>query len=157
MESQALPTTANTSYRMSWTAYIRPTLIFLIVMLFAVGAPATIGPIGWLVPPVVIGVYAVRIMTLRSVVLFLDEEGVWVFSGIFPWSKGTSGVKWRDLEDAVYFPNFFSWMLKSYTVRIGHRFTKSSEIVLKHMALGHNAAMNINEYHSSLLANGRLV
>jgi hypothetical protein len=63
-----------------------------------------------------------------------------------------AGVKWRDVEDAVYFPNFLSWLLKSYTVRIGHRFTKSSEIVLPHIAYGHKAVMHINEFHQNVLA-----
>jgi hypothetical protein len=77
---------------------------------------------------------------LRSIQLYTDLDGVWVYRGIFPWDKGFSGVKWRDLEDAVFYPNFLSWALKSYTVRVGHRFTKSSEIVLRNIANGNDAA-----------------
>jgi hypothetical protein len=77
---------------------------------------------------------------------------VWVFRGILPWSKGVSGVKWRDLEDAVFFPNFLSWLLRSYTIRVGHRFTKTSEIVLPNIARGHEAVAHINERHRQTLA-----
>lgn len=53
---------------------------------------------------------------------------IWVYSGVLPWSKGVAGIKWRDLDEAVYFQGPVSGALRSYCLRIGHRFTKSSEI-----------------------------
>jgi hypothetical protein len=87
--------------------------------------------------------------------LYTDAHGVWVYSGILPWSKGVTGVKWRDLEDAVYMTNFSSWALRSYKVRVGHRFTKTSEIVLTHIARGNIAVEQINAQHQQALATGR--
>lgn len=84
----------------------------------------------------------------------MDQDnvtGVWVYSGILPWNKGVAGVKWRDLDEAVYFQSMGSWLFKSYSVRIGHRFTKSSEILLSHWARGHEAAMAINGQHQDLV------
>ena len=63
-----------------------------------------------------------------------------------------NGVKWRDLEDAVFFQNFFSWLFKSYTVRVGHRFTKTSEIVLPHIANGNRVVEHINDLHRKVLS-----
>lgn len=153
MESSQTPQSTQASYRMAWTAFIRPVVVFAVIC--AIGATfynndvAAAGILIW-VFAVTLLVY--QILFFRSVILFTNDEGVWVFSGVFPWSKGTAGVKWRDLEDAVYFTGFWSWALKSYTVRVGHRFTKSSEIVLPHIAHGNRAVEHINMFHSQVLA-----
>ncbi len=68
--------------------------------------------------------------------LYYDDFGVWVTSGVLPWQKGVSGVKWRDMDEATYEQGFLSWITRSYTVRIGHRFTKASEIRLTNIARG---------------------
>lgn len=152
MESQQQPAETGQRYTMSWTAYVRPAIVFLIM--FGIGYALTNanGWLGGIFMAFWLGLFIVQVLTIRSVVLYTNNQGVWVYSGIFPWSKGMRGVKWRDVEDAVYFPNFLSWLLKSYTVRIGHRFTKSSEIVLPHIARGDAAVMHINEFHHNVLA-----
>jgi hypothetical protein len=94
---------------------------------------------------------AYRVMVIRSYKLYYDDVGVWVYSGILPWKKGVLGVKWRDLDEALYYQTFWSWLFKSYSVRIGHRFTKSSEIFLTHMAQGNASAMAINSQHHELV------
>lgn len=81
----------------------------------------------------------------------MDDLGVWVFWGILPWNKGTEGVKWRDIDEAVYFPDLWSWLGKSYTVRVGHRFTKEREIFLSNMANGKEAVQTINAKHAELI------
>lgn len=141
----------HASYTKSWTAYVRPIVISTGMLLAGL---ALIGVNEWLAAPVIalaVGLFAFKFLTIRSLVLYTDHYGVWVYRGILPWSKGVSGVKWRDLEDAVYFPNFLGWLLKSYTVRVGHRFTKTSEIVLTHIACGHLAVAHINELHKENL------
>lgn len=75
----------------------------------------------------------------------IDAWGV--YQGLFPWSRGVIGVNWRDVEDASYSPSFFSWLFNSYTVRVGHRFIKSSEIQLSHIANGSRAVVEINDSH----------
>nr|WP_122340639.1 hypothetical protein [Pseudomonas caricapapayae] len=45
----------------------------------------------------------------------------------------------------------FSWIFRSYTVRIGNRFTKTSEILITHLAKGNNAVEHINQLHQSIL------
>jgi hypothetical protein len=152
MESQQLPDEAGARFTKSWTAYLRPAILFLIMLLIGI---ALTNVNGWLAALFILpglALFVVQALTIRSVVLYTNDQGVWVYSGIFPWSKGVRGVKWRDVEDALYFPNFFSWLLKSHTVRIGHRFTKSSEIFLQHISRGDHAVMHINDYHSNVLA-----
>lgn len=88
---------------------------------------------------------AVCVAELRVVRLFTNEQGVWVRHGLWPWRRGVSGVKWRDISEASFAQNFSSWMTKSYAVRIGHRFTNSQEIRLNNVLNGHQAAAHINQ------------
>jgi hypothetical protein len=92
-----------------------------------------------------------RLLSLRSVQLYYDDIGVWTYSGILPWKKGVSGVKWRDMDEATFSPGFWSWITGSYTVRIGHRFTKGSEIVLTNIGRGKAAVATLNAYQQELL------
>jgi hypothetical protein len=144
--------TTHLAYKMSWTAYVRPLIIFLILALVSSPLFQASTLFGSIYLVLIVAFFAYQILTIRSLYLYTDDDGVWVYSGILPWSKGISGVKWRDLEDAVYFPNFLSWLLKSYTVRVGHRFTKTSEIVLPHIAHGHEAVVYINDLHRMTLS-----
>jgi hypothetical protein len=92
-----------------------------------------------------------RFLLVRSVQLYVDDIGVWVYSGVLPWKKGVAGVKWRDMDEAVFVNGFSSWATGSYTVRIGHRFTKESEIVLTNIARGKEAVATINARHQDLI------
>ncbi|MDR2033320.1 MAG: hypothetical protein LBP89_01630 [Helicobacteraceae bacterium] len=94
-----------------------------------------------------------NLLYLRSFSLYTDNDGVWKYSGILPWSKGASGVKWRDIDTASYYPSFFSWILKTYNVRVAHRFTKDSEIIMGSVFNGRQAAIHINELHKKFIAN----
>jgi len=97
---------------------------------------------------------AYRFLQVRSVQLYYDDVGVWVCSGVLPWKKGVTGVKWRDMIEATYVNGFVSWITRSYTVRIGHRFTKESEIVLHHIAGGRRAVEAINAVHQQRIRAG---
>jgi hypothetical protein len=92
-----------------------------------------------------------RLLLLRSVQLYYDDVGVWAYSGILPWKKGVSGVKWRDMDEATFSPGFWSWVTGSYTVRIGHRFTKENEIVLTNIARGKLAVTTLNAHQQELI------
>ncbi|HVY22716.1 MAG TPA: hypothetical protein VG962_05115 [Steroidobacteraceae bacterium] len=86
-----------------------------------------------------------RWLWLRSFHLYYDDVGVWLYSGVLPWKRGVSGVKWRDLDEAVFFNGFMNWLARSYTVQIRHRFTKDSEILVTQMGNGKQAAITINQ------------
>lgn len=95
-----------------------------------------------------------RLLLLRSVQLYYDDVGVWVFQGILPWKKGVTGVKWRDMDEATFEQGFWSWMTGSYTIRIGHRFTKSSEIVQSHIGGGKRVVETLNARQQQLIRDG---
>jgi len=92
-----------------------------------------------------------RFLLIRSYQLYYDDVGVWLYSGILPWKKGRNGVKWRDMDEAVFVLSFWSWLSRSYAIRIGHRFTKSSEILLTDMAGGKEAVRKLNAHHQELI------
>jgi hypothetical protein len=144
--------------RKSWTAHIWTVVLTLLA--FALALPGAWRH-GWMTAVacgaiiLVISVY--NFLSLRAIHLYCDDVGVWVYSGVLPWDKGVAGVKWRDLDEAVYFQGPVSWALRSYRLRIGHRFTKSSEIILTKMWRGHEAVMTINSRHQELIRSGQLM
>jgi hypothetical protein len=97
---------------------------------------------------------AYEFLLVRSVQLYIDDLGVWVHSGVLPWKKGVVGVKWRDMDEATFVNGFKSWATRSYTIRIGHRFTRGSEIVLTNIARGKDAVALVNARHQALIRAG---
>lgn len=140
----------------SWLAYI-PTLV-LALILFGALLPLTFAFAGEIAAAAVLLlsalVVAYRFLVIRSVQLYYDEVGVWVVSGVLPWARGIAGVKWRDMDEASCVLGFWSWITRSYDIRIGHRFTKSSEIVLTNIAGGKQAIATLNGYHQNLIRDG---
>ena len=152
LDKAATPAQARVIGVKSWMPYAG--VIALAVVLFAGALPLAflwneIAAAGVMV--VSSALVAYQFLLVRSVQLYYDDVGVWVHSGVLPWKKGVSGVKWRDMDDATYVNGFVSWATRSYTVRIGHRFTKDSEIVLHNMAGGRQAVETINAVHQDLI------
>ncbi|MCC2972764.1 hypothetical protein [Massilia sp. IC2-476] len=155
LDKAARPAQARVIGVKSWLAYAG--VLALAVLLFFVALPlafhwnemAAAGVLG--ASALIVGY---QFLQVRSVQLYYDEVGVWVVSGVLPWAKGVQGVKWRDMDDATYVNGFVSWATRSYTVRIGHRFTKESEIVLHHIARGRQAVETINALHQQMIRSG---
>ena len=143
----------------SWVAYLG--VVVMALVLFGVVLPLTFtyggafadiaGGAVLVVSALVVGY---RFMMLRSVQLYYDDVGAWVYSGILPWKKGVAGVKWRDMDEATFEQGFWSWITRSYTIRIGHRFTKESEIRLTDIAGGKDAVTALNAQHQALIRDG---
>ncbi len=89
--------------------------------------------------------FVLRVIWLATFRLYYDEDGIWVSSGIFPWTKGIYGIKWRDLDEASYQTGFISWLTHSYHTRLGHRFTKASEMTPSQIANGDKFVMEVNQ------------
>lgn len=141
----------------SWTAYVRVVLIGIVLLLVVTPLAFSASVVaGIVVLAVSLAFIVYQFLLLKSFHLYFDDVGVWVYSGVLPWNKGVAGVKWRDLDEAVYFQSMSSWLFKSYSIRIGHRFTKSSEILLSHWGSGHEAVMSINGQHQELVRAGAL-
>jgi hypothetical protein len=142
----------------SWLAYAGTFV--LAALLFFVALPLTFQYANELAAAGVLVVSAIligyRFMLLRSVQLYYDDIGVWAYSGILPWKKGVTGVKWRDMDEATFEPGFWSWVTRSYTVRIRHRFTKSSEIVLTNIANGKAAVGQLSARQQEMIRAGAI-
>jgi hypothetical protein len=142
--------------RKSWTAYVGVTVagvfgILIVALLWHVSHEAA------LIALVLVVVWlAYRFVELRSVHLYFNESGVWLYSGVFPWSRGVRGVKWRDVDDATFSQGFWTWISKSHRVRVGHRFTRSNELIVPAIAHGDRAVMAINTKLQELARANRL-
>ena len=71
-----------------------------------------------------------RIAVLRSYVIVYNPAGVWIKSGVLPWTKGFSGVKWRDLDEAVFSQTFLGWLFRTHTVTLSSPWPKSISMSL---------------------------
>ena len=135
---------------------MRVVLVGMVLFIVSVTAWGASAIAGFIVSLLSLAYIVYQVLLIKSYHLYFNDAGVWVFSGVLPWNKGVAGVKWRDLDEAVYFQSMGSWLFKSYSIRIGHRFTKSSEVLLTHWARGHEAVMTINEQHQELVRAGAL-
>jgi hypothetical protein len=141
----------------SWMAYAG--VLALAVLLFFVALPLAFQWNEIAAAAVLAGsalLVGYQFLQVRSVQLYYDDLGVWVVSGVLPWKRGVFGVKWRDMDDATYVNGFVSWVTRSYTVRIGHRFTRENEIVLHHIAGGRKAVETINALHQQMIRSGAI-
>lgn len=134
----------------SWTAYVGVG-VRLLVLLGLGFAAIYWQPTYWQVIALVLLIallfIAYQALLLRSYRLYYDEAGVWIYSGLLPWKRGVAGVKWRDLDEATFVNGFWSWMSRSYTIQLKHRFTKASEISESNMANGKQVVITINQQH----------
>ena len=155
--TQATGGDSTTLGRKAWTTYVGIVLVTLLLLVLLV-------PLAWHysrglgagLALVIVGVAAYKVAELRAFHLYYNDMGVWLYSGILPWNKGVRGVKWRDLDDATYTRSMGSWMLKSYSIRIGHRFTRSNEMVLTGISHGDKAVMAINQKLQEMAGSNRL-
>lgn len=154
IETSAIGGVSFTRFRLSWVSYLRPLLVLPILLgitFLLAGFHESIIYVGSAFA-VLLTIY--KMALLKSTYLFVNDEGVWVYSGIFPWSRGAGGVRWRDIDDAQFTTGFFNWLFKAYTIKINHRFTKGNEITLPLVKNGDRAVDRINALHGSFLRNG---
>jgi len=145
----------------SWTAYISPIFSFLLLGTLFIGLDNEFNKhqefdlylYGILFILFVASVY--KILIVRSYKLIMNEDGVWVFSGVLPWSKGYSGVKWRDLDEGVFYPNIIAYFFQSYKLQIKNRMKDTIEISLTQMNKGNKAIEKINNEHSKRIIDGQ--
>ncbi|MDR1007250.1 MAG: hypothetical protein LBL65_01635 [Campylobacteraceae bacterium] len=119
MESKQENNESVQKFRVSWIAYFWLSFWFVVKIAVLIGiyylllyffqdkiwAVKALSVAFWVVVAlVVIGLlfFILNFIMLRSILLYINNDGVWVYRGIFPWSKGTFGVKWRDVDSAAY-------------------------------------------------------
>lgn len=140
----------------SWVAYLG--LVILAIVLFCLVPLAFMwNQIAAFVVLVVAAlIVAYRFFEIRNVQLYIDDVGAWVSQGVLPWQKGITGVKWRDMDEAVFYQNFWTWITRSNTIRVGHRFTKTNEIVLTHIGNGKDVVARVNGRLQQLIRDGKV-
>jgi len=60
------------------------------------------------------------------------------------------------LEQCTFNTGFFSWLFRSYTIRLGHRFTRSNEVLIAQMAGARAASIAVNERLAEMARNHQL-
>lgn len=129
----------------SWTAYVSTFMIALLLFFAALPLAFKYNTRAALI--VLLGsalIVGYRLLTIRSHQLYYDEAGVWLAAGILPWKKKLTGVPWRDMDQASAETTFWSWLFRSYTVRISLRGTRQTVIYASGMARGKQAVDAIN-------------
>ncbi|MBK0019459.1 SoxR reducing system RseC family protein [Kosakonia sp. S42] len=149
MENTGISQGESHEYRMSWLAYVVPFLTFIVITLVGFSISRSVTPaasiLGYILIALSFLIFILKVMFIKTLKLYINNDGVYLFKGIFPWTKGVIGTTWRDISDANYYTGFISWATKSYRVRVGHRFTKTSELVIPHIKHGNKAVIEINE------------
>ncbi|MDR0587753.1 MAG: hypothetical protein LBG61_02070 [Burkholderiales bacterium] len=139
-------------FKKSWTAYIVPVLLTLFFLWLDVSTIGYFSTFACAVVFILIAAYGLyNIVVIYSFRFFIDGTGVWIYSGILPWARGTFGVKWRDVDSAVYYQNMFSWLFKSHTVHVGHRFNDQNGINATHVAGGDEFVEMVNNAHQGII------
>lgn len=155
--ASALPPQAHVVGVKSWLAYAG-VIVLGLVLIGLSGALRMYDVVddlvsaGLLLVSAIVVVY--RFLMVRSVQLYYDDIGVWAFSGVLPWKKGVAGVKWRDMDEATFEQSFWSWVTGSYTIHIGHRYTKASEILLTNIANGKYTVSVLSARHQEMIRAG---
>jgi len=143
---------AQTPDGKSWSAYKWLMLLLLFTLIpISLACCSSSWPLRLFVSGLALVYIASQILLIRSYNIYHDDIGIWAYSGIFPWGKGAIEVKWRDLDEAVYFHKCWSWLFISCSIRIGHQFKKSSKTSLTHMHKNKETNLKINDRHQELV------
>lgn len=145
MEAISHSSVVNIQFRLSWIAYMKP-LLFSGVLVFIGMIFKRDSSLFFYAMCGAAALYLVyTVAYLRKISLFFDRSGVWIYSGLFPWDSGISGMRWRDIEDASYRPGLINWIFKTYSVSVNHRFAGKQGLNVFNVHHGDKAAMMINQ------------
>lgn len=161
MEDNHYTNASALTYRISWLGYIKPVILLVVIASLCTGVilardygsaamqSQLASPLFVITPACVILVALIslvlKIYYLRTLRLIINSDGVYLFKGIFPWTKGTTGTLWQDIADAQYFPGFIAWLTKTYSIQVRFRFNKSSETFVPYIWNGNQAVIKINQ------------
>ena len=129
----------------SFIVYIPYIISFILMVITGFGKSILVTL--FLIIPFGIGVF----LHIKSITLFVDENGVWVYEGILPWNRGYYGIRWVDFEEGLFYPNIVSYFTKSYTIELRHKYKNDSNITLTQMHNGDIAITKINEIYNDFI------
>ncbi len=150
MENQPTNQPNNKIYRLHWIDYLALIPFLLIDLIFIIYfvdnlINSSFSAFAFIVSVLLTSLVVIGVLNRFVYKVYVDNDGVWISGGIFPWSKGTYGLNWRDISDAIFYTSFISWLFKSYRVIVQHRYTKSSELVIKNIKNGEQLVKEINQ------------
>ena len=90
----------------------------------------------------------------RRCMAFTDDDGVWFYSRIFPWSRGLRGVRWENFDQAQFRTGIFSWLCRSYTVYLLDRYGKT--VMIKDLSDGRDWSASVNDAAAGLYRERRM-
>ncbi len=140
--------------RLSWVAYVKlvivgvfANLLLTTVTLIILSRAAPdivqyeyIQPIIWIVwLLVVLSICS----NARHAKLYTNHEGVWFYSGLFPWNRGSRGVLWSNFDQALYKTSMLNWLCNSHTIYLKSKY--GDVIVVKDIWRGRKAIDQINQ------------
>ncbi len=143
-ESTSSSAVETPRFGLAWTAYIKPT-VYLGIWLAMAWIFQNFG-ITFAVVFAGVGVlrYIVAVWWRITASVHVDPDGVWLVSGIFPWSRGVYGVRWREIGIAVFHQGFFSWIFDAYTIHVQNRFDVTRGLLMEHVHHGDEFVSHIN-------------
>lgn len=137
--------TLHQAWRVSWVAYVPYALIVIGLIISIAVFKDSASPLIALISGTAILIFvAYKTYYLYCIRLYMDNNGVWVFRGVFPWDRGVYGVKWRDFEDCVYRTGFIHWLTNGYPVTLRPRFSNNPSVALPPIHQGRKAVETIN-------------
>jgi len=67
-------------------------------------------------------------LNAKSRKIILNDTGVWVGGGFFPWQKYRRGIRWEDIDMVTHSVGFLSWITNSYTISINHKYKNGKNL-----------------------------
>ena len=131
----------------SWVAYFKATIIMIFVSLLIVAPMIEFDvSLKYTLPvsAIILFFYIINVVYYKNNYIYMDENGVWMHAGVFPWQKGITGVSWQNLDKASYYTGFSNWLFKYNKIKLQHRFTQDSEVVMNYVHRGQNVVERIN-------------
>ena len=146
--------------RISWVGYVKIILLGLLLYFLLIAPAVSLLSMLWIfafdnetatnitfavLSVIAVGSLLYGLTQVRHCRAYADEAGVWFDSGLFPWSRGTRGVRWENFDQALYYPTPFSWIARSYTVDLRDRYGHS--IKIRNLYNGRDWAGSINDLY----------
>lgn len=145
--------------RISWLGYVQYIVIGILLYLFAVSSvfslisagfgyalgenKAVANTVFFILTLLYLVGFGYVLYRTRQCKAFMDDEGVWFYCGLFPWTRGIRGVRWENFDQAQFRPGMFSWLFCTYTVYLNDRYGRT--VVIKNLFNGREWSGRVND------------
>ena len=81
---------------------------------------------------------------VRRCKAFFNQDGVWYFKGVWPWTSKMRGIRWENFHQALYRQDAAGLFFKTYTIYLFGR--DGSTVIIKNLYDGRNWSAFVNDY-----------